>query len=75
MGRRGANMVLWASLLCFLGGVGMFIYEKATGERGDGAVFVTVGVMGMLIGQVLFRLTVQVEALEQRLGKGDSSSG
>jgi hypothetical protein len=63
------------SLLCVLGGAGLFIYEKVTGDRTDGAIFITVGLMGVLIGQVLFRLTVQVEALERRLAEHDAGKG
>jgi hypothetical protein len=74
MGRRMTNAVLWASVLCILWGVGRFIIDLTAGEpparRGPEAeTLILIGVMSGVIGQVLFRLTVQVEALERRLAE------
>ena len=71
--RRGANTVLWASMICIVWGIVQFVIEIASGQpvgRGpNGETLILIGVLAGLIGQVVFRLALKVEALEARLAK------
>ena len=71
--RRGANTVLWASMICIVWGIVQFVIEIASGQpvgRGpNGETLILIGVLSGLNGQALFRLALKVEALEARLAK------
>jgi len=70
MSRRGANTILWASVICIFYGLGMTIYTKVTsGADQTGEVFFIVGLIFAWIGQVLFRMVLQMESLEHRVAK------
>jgi hypothetical protein len=73
MDRRGANAVLWASVICVVWGIGLAIFEMVEDGRVHGPpseVLILLGVLVGLCGQVMWRQAGRIEALERRLAAG-----
>jgi hypothetical protein len=74
------NGLLWASTLCILWGLaGLFVgmvspSTELTPAGLPPATLLTIGLFAALIGQLLFRLALRVEAMERRGGDADRTT-